>query len=241
MAQGKLAASPIRDHVAAVSVGIVEGTPLLDLEYVEDSACDTDMNVVMTGARRLRRGAGHGRRRSRSRARRWTRCWRWPTRAFASWSRRRRRRWTWLRCAGPGVEQREEARPSCATLFAPLPIELVPQGALGIAEADEPHAHLRRERAGQGAACGAAQRTARRSPTTRACASMRWAARRACVSAHFAPSTERPDDATARRGARAGRCQQRAAARAPARPDRPPCALRQHAGRAAIGATTPSR
>jgi ribonuclease PH len=49
-AQGKLSASPIRDAVAAVSVGIVEGTPLLDLEYVEDSACGTDMNVVMTGA-----------------------------------------------------------------------------------------------------------------------------------------------------------------------------------------------
>jgi ribonuclease PH len=48
--QGKLVASPIRDHVAAISVGIVEGTPLLDLEYTEDSACDTDMNVVMTGA-----------------------------------------------------------------------------------------------------------------------------------------------------------------------------------------------
>jgi len=49
--QGKLAgASPIRDHVAAVSVGIVDGMPLLDLEYTEDSACDTDMNVVMTGA-----------------------------------------------------------------------------------------------------------------------------------------------------------------------------------------------
>ncbi|MCO5976386.1 ribonuclease PH [Ideonella oryzae] len=48
--QGLLKASPIRDHVAAISVGIVEGTPLLDLEYVEDSACDTDMNVVMTGA-----------------------------------------------------------------------------------------------------------------------------------------------------------------------------------------------
>ena len=48
--QGKLAASPIRDHVAAVSVGIVQGVPLLDLEYVEDSACDTDMNVVMTGS-----------------------------------------------------------------------------------------------------------------------------------------------------------------------------------------------
>jgi ribonuclease PH len=36
--------------VAAVSVGIVAGHALLDLEYVEDSACDTDMNVVMTGA-----------------------------------------------------------------------------------------------------------------------------------------------------------------------------------------------
>jgi ribonuclease PH len=49
MARGLLAASPIRDFVAGVSVGIVEGTPLLDLEYVEDSACGTDMNVVMTG------------------------------------------------------------------------------------------------------------------------------------------------------------------------------------------------
>ena len=48
--RGLLAASPIRDAVAAVSVGIVEGTPLLDLEYIEDSACDTDMNVVMTGS-----------------------------------------------------------------------------------------------------------------------------------------------------------------------------------------------
>jgi ribonuclease PH len=48
--QGRLVASPIRDFVAAVSVGIVDGTPLLDLEYTEDSACDTDMNVVMTGS-----------------------------------------------------------------------------------------------------------------------------------------------------------------------------------------------
>jgi ribonuclease PH len=50
IAQGRIAASPIREHVAAVSVGIVQGTPLLDLAYEEDSACDTDMNVVMTGA-----------------------------------------------------------------------------------------------------------------------------------------------------------------------------------------------
>ncbi len=50
LAQGRITASPLRDAVAAVSVGLVEGTPLLDLEYTEDSACDTDMNVVMTGS-----------------------------------------------------------------------------------------------------------------------------------------------------------------------------------------------
>ena len=41
---------PLVDHVAAVSVGIVDGVPLLDLDYAEDSSCETDMNVVMTGA-----------------------------------------------------------------------------------------------------------------------------------------------------------------------------------------------
>ena len=50
LAQGRIGASPIRDFVAAISVGVVQGAPLLDLEYTEDSACDTDMNVVMTGA-----------------------------------------------------------------------------------------------------------------------------------------------------------------------------------------------
>lgn len=41
--------NPIRDHVAAISVGIHQGLPLVDLDYAEDSSCDTDMNVVMTG------------------------------------------------------------------------------------------------------------------------------------------------------------------------------------------------
>jgi ribonuclease PH len=50
LARGQLTASPLRDFVAAISVGVVQGTPLLDLEYTEDSACDTDMNVVMTGS-----------------------------------------------------------------------------------------------------------------------------------------------------------------------------------------------
>jgi ribonuclease PH len=40
--------SPIREFVAAVSVGIFEGMPVLDLDYAEDSRCGTDMNVVMT-------------------------------------------------------------------------------------------------------------------------------------------------------------------------------------------------
>jgi ribonuclease PH len=44
-----IAENPLTDSVAAVSVGIYEGTPVLDLDYAEDSACDTDMNVVMTG------------------------------------------------------------------------------------------------------------------------------------------------------------------------------------------------
>jgi ribonuclease PH len=48
--RGALPASPIRDFVAAVSVGLYEGAPVLDLDYAEDSRCDTDMNVVMTGS-----------------------------------------------------------------------------------------------------------------------------------------------------------------------------------------------
>ena len=47
---GKLPANPVKDHVAAISVGIFEGSPVLDLDYPEDSNCDTDMNVVMTGS-----------------------------------------------------------------------------------------------------------------------------------------------------------------------------------------------
>jgi len=50
LASGKVKASPLTGSVAAISVGILEGKPLLDLEYTEDAACDTDMNVVMTGA-----------------------------------------------------------------------------------------------------------------------------------------------------------------------------------------------
>ena len=44
----KLAANPFRSHVAAVSVGIIKGVPMLDLNYAEDSSADVDFNIVMT-------------------------------------------------------------------------------------------------------------------------------------------------------------------------------------------------
>ena len=50
IARGAISATPLKDHVAAISVGIYQGLPVLDLDYPEDSSCDTDMNVVMTGA-----------------------------------------------------------------------------------------------------------------------------------------------------------------------------------------------
>jgi ribonuclease PH len=48
--KGLLTESPLRDAVAAISVGVYKGQPVLDLDYIEDSDCDTDMNVVMTGS-----------------------------------------------------------------------------------------------------------------------------------------------------------------------------------------------
>lgn len=50
LAQGLVQENPLKDAVAAVSVGIYQGIPVLDLDYEEDSACDTDMNVVMLGS-----------------------------------------------------------------------------------------------------------------------------------------------------------------------------------------------
>ncbi len=49
MQKGLVKETPLKDFIAAISVGIYQGKPVLDLDYVEDSACDTDMNVVMLG------------------------------------------------------------------------------------------------------------------------------------------------------------------------------------------------
>jgi ribonuclease PH len=53
VSKGAIPRNPVRDHVVAVSVGIVGGRVLVDLDYSEDSAADVDMNVVMTGNGRL--------------------------------------------------------------------------------------------------------------------------------------------------------------------------------------------
>jgi ribonuclease PH len=50
LSRGLITDSPLKDFVAAISVGIYQGTPVLDLDYLEDSECDTDMNVVMLGS-----------------------------------------------------------------------------------------------------------------------------------------------------------------------------------------------
>jgi len=48
LASGKITENPLKQAVAAISVGVYKGAPVLDLDYIEDSDCDTDMNVVMT-------------------------------------------------------------------------------------------------------------------------------------------------------------------------------------------------
>jgi ribonuclease PH len=49
VAAGKMSSNPIRTNVAAISVGVLDGVPMLDLEYTEDVAADVDANIVMTG------------------------------------------------------------------------------------------------------------------------------------------------------------------------------------------------
>ena len=49
LSKGLITESPLKDSVAAISVGVYQGATVLDLDYIEDSDCDTDMNVVMTG------------------------------------------------------------------------------------------------------------------------------------------------------------------------------------------------
>ena len=89
LARGALSESPLLDHVAAVSVGVYQGWPVLDLDYPEDSACDTDItNVVMTGA-----GGGseiQGTAEGHSGVKKAQSSWRWRKRAAFDWWRCKR-------------------------------------------------------------------------------------------------------------------------------------------------------
>ena len=153
-----VAGEPLRDLVAAVSVGVVGGVPLLDLDYAEDSGCDTDMNVVMTGARRLRRGAGHRRGRAVHARRAGRAARRSAQRGIARLVRgAEARRWRRDRDRVPcvGSSSPRTTRASCASsggCSRRSASTWSRRRELGIPEADEPHVDLRRERARQGAA-----------------------------------------------------------------------------------------
>ena len=136
LAQGRITVSPIRDHVAAISVGLLQELPLLDLEYSEDSACDTDMNVVMTGAGAYVEVQGTAEGAAFTRA---------QMDALLMLAERGIAELDQGAKAGVGVmrlvlaSNNAKKLAELQTLFAGLPLELVTQGSLGIEEADEPH------------------------------------------------------------------------------------------------------
>jgi ribonuclease PH len=163
--------------VAAVSVGIVQGTPLLDLEYTEDSACDTDMNVVMTGAGGFVevQGTAEG---ARSRAPRWTaagagrqghpRAGRAPAAPGAG--RAAEMRWR-LICMKIVLASNNAGKlAELQAMLAPLGVELVRQGDLGIPRPTSPSTPSSRTRWPR-RAMRPAPAACRRWPTTPACAS----------------------------------------------------------------------
>ncbi len=237
LAQGRIAASPIRDCVAAVSVGIVQGTPLLDLEYSEDSTCDTDMNVVMTGARRLRRSAGHGRRRALL-ARRDGRA------AGAGRQGHRRTGGGAEGGAAAGMSQRlrlvlasnnaKQAGRTAGAVRRRCRWTWWRSASLGMAEAEEPHLTFIENALAKARHAAQASGQAALADDSGLCVDALGGAP-GVVSAHYA-SVELPAGRPRGAAPRAGRRQQRAAAAAAAG-RRPTAArqLRQHAGGAALG------
>ena len=79
------AATVLRDHIAAVSCGICNGTAVLDLDYAEDSEADTDANFVMTGTGNIVEIQAHRREDAVQRGAVPRRCWRSRARASTSW------------------------------------------------------------------------------------------------------------------------------------------------------------
>ena len=129
---------PLRELVAAVSVGIVDGVPVLDLDYAEDSGCDTDMNVVMTAGGGIVEVQGTAEGAPFSRA---------ELDALLALGARGHRA-TRRGAEGGAVRMIERLVLASGNagklrefreLLAPLRIEVVAQGELGIPEAEEPH------------------------------------------------------------------------------------------------------
>ena len=119
VASGALTTHPVLEPCAAISVGMIDGTPMLDLEYSEDVRAEIDMNVVMTGVGPLRRGAGH-RRRARVHARRARRVAEARRSRASPRSSPRSRRWSRSRRAAG----RDGVDASLELVTLPLPLVL---------------------------------------------------------------------------------------------------------------------
>ena len=175
---------PLHRSVAAVSVGVVDGEPRLDLRYDEDVAAETDMNVVVHRRRRVRRGAGHRRGRAvrPARARRAARPRRGRLRASSPRLQREALGASEPRVTpGPRDPQRGQARraapdPGRAGRRLELSVSTTSRRRRG----GRDRRHLRGERAAQGPGGGRRAPGCRRSPTTPGCASTRSTACRAC-------------------------------------------------------------
>ncbi|MEY3180566.1 MAG: hypothetical protein RL614_1039, partial [Pseudomonadota bacterium] len=129
--QKLITSDPIMDSVAAISVGIYQGVPVLDLDYAEDSDCDTDMNVVMTGRGGMIevQGTAEGAPFSRSELEALLNLAQvaYPEKCPSRMNQR-------LVLASNNAGKLREF----SQLFKPFAIELIPQGQLQITAAEEP-------------------------------------------------------------------------------------------------------
>jgi hypothetical protein len=143
--------------VAAVSVGMVQGTPLLDLEYTEDSACDTDMNVVMTGRGGFVevQGTAEGAPFTRAEMDQLLALADKGIRELVALQKAALAQKAKTPCACAGVEQRQEAG-RAARAAAGTAGRAGAAGRAGHRRSRRAAPHLHRERAGQGAPCRAA-------------------------------------------------------------------------------------
>ena len=212
--------APSSARSRAVSVGIVDGTPLLDLDYTEDSHAEVDFNVVGTDAGHVRRGPGHRRGQALRPRRRWTSSWRSPTAASRSSSspersHRARHRAPLMARAGRGAPAsepipHERPRPAPRDPLAPQArraarrCSTCPTSTL-VTPLDDRHRrrarggreHVPRQCRSSRPATTPRAPACRRWPTTRGWRWTRWMAARACARS-ATPVPTRPTRRTTR-------------------------------------------